>query len=166
MAIEALLAINQTFVHKSQHDLESILYIILYVCTFVRGPGLPPALSQHEFDPSPPIRTWFSNDTDIRKMGYLKLAHLECYDIAILPYFAPYWHDFAPFAKDLIIACFPVKARLPNDFQYNQVLHILKTAYNSVEEPQTGRVPVTRTLKRGNDSSHRDSKKARMTFAV
>ena len=148
MAIEALLAINQTFVHKPQHDLESILYIILYICTFVRGPGLPPALSQHVFDIahclSPPIRTWFSNDTDIRKMGYLKLAHLECYDIAILPYFAPYWHDFAPFAKDLIIACFPVKARLPNDFQYNQVLQILKAAYDSVEEP---RVLVTRTPK-------------------
>ena len=157
MAIEALLAINQTFVHKSQHDLESILYIILYVCTFIRGPGLPPALSQHELDIahrlSPPIRTWFSNDMDISKMGYLKLAHIECYDIAILPYFAPYWHDFTPFAKDLIIAYFPVKAHLLNDFQYNQFLHILKMAYNSVEEPQTGCVLVTRTLKQGSNSS-------------
>ena len=149
MAIEALLAVNQTFVHKPQHDLELILYIIIYICTFVCGPGLQPALSQHELDIahhlSPPIRTWFSNDTDMRKMGYLKLAHLECYDTAILPYFAPYWHDFAPFAKDLVIACFPVTARLPNDFQYSQVLQILKKAYDSVEEPQIGRVPVTRT---------------------
>lgn len=166
MAIEALIANNQIFVHKPKHDLESILYIILYICTFVRGPGLPPAPSQHEFDIahhlSPPIGTWFSNDTDMRKMGYLKLAHLECHDTAILPYFAPYWHDFAPFAKELIIACFPVKACLPNDLQYNQVLQILKTAYHFVQEPQT-RVLVTRTPKRGlgSNSSDRDSKKKR-----
>jgi hypothetical protein len=126
MAIEALLENNENFVHKPQHDLESILYIIFYICTFVRGPGLPPALSQHQFDVahhlSPPICAWFTNDMDIRRMGYLKFAHLEFYDTAILPYFAPYWHDFTPFAKDLIIACFPVKARLPNHFEYNQVL--------------------------------------------
>lgn len=40
MAIEALLAFNRKFVHKPQHDLELILYIILYICTFVWGPSL------------------------------------------------------------------------------------------------------------------------------
>ena len=39
MAIEALLGINPKFVHKLEHDLESILYIILYMCTVVQGPG-------------------------------------------------------------------------------------------------------------------------------
>ena len=41
MAIEALLEPSPDFIHKPRHDLESILYIILYICTFVRGPGLP-----------------------------------------------------------------------------------------------------------------------------
>jgi hypothetical protein len=63
MAIEALLSFDQTFVHKPQHDLESILYIILYICTFVRGPGL--LLYESEVPRSLPIRTWFNND-DIR----------------------------------------------------------------------------------------------------
>jgi hypothetical protein len=134
MAIEALLAINQTFVHKPQHDLESILYIILYICTLVHGPGLP----QYELDPthymSPPIFTWFCGDS-AREIGYRKLYHLKSYDVAILPYFTPYWCDFSPFVKDLIIACFSMGTCLPNTFQYDQALRILKKAYNSVGEP-------------------------------
>lgn len=158
MAIEALLSINQTFIHKPQHDLESILYIILYICTFVRNPGLP--LSRYESEVahnmSPPIRTWFCN-SDIKEVGYRKLAHLECYDVAILPYFTPYWYDFAPFVKDLIIACFPVRARLPNNFQYDQALQILKKAYDSVEEPQNGHISRV-TPKRASNSLNIDSK--------
>src|SRR5882757_4344555 len=111
MASKALL--NPPLVHKPQHDLESILYIILCICTFVRGPGL----SLYKSDDPPPIRTWFGGD-GIREIGHRKLAHLECYDIAILPNFAPYWNDFAPFVGDLIKACFPVKPCLPNKLHY------------------------------------------------
>ena len=151
MAIEALLATNRTFVHKPQHDLESILYIIIYICTFVHGPGI---LSRHELDVthhtmSPPMRTWFCK-TDIREIGYRKLVHLESYDTQILPFFTSYWGDFAPFVEDLIIACFPVKARLPNAFQYDQALQILTMAYESVEEPKI------RTLKQARDSFDRE----------
>lgn len=128
MAIEALL--NPTLVHKPQHDLESILYIILCICTFVRGPGL----SLHKSDVPPPIQTWFSSD-GIKEIGHQKLAHIECYDVAIIPNFAPYWNDFAPFVEDLIKACFPVKPCLPNKLQYEQALRILKKAHDTVEEP-------------------------------
>jgi hypothetical protein len=130
MAIEALLAVD--FVHKPQHDLESILYIILYICTFVPGPGIPPnELTVTHM--SLPIRSWLCNE--IREIGCCKLAHLKFYDVAILPYFMPYWQDFTPFVKDLIIACFPVDACLPNELRYDQALRILKTAYNYVGEP-------------------------------
>jgi len=92
--------------------------------------------------------------------------------MAILPYFAPYWCDFAPFVKDLIVAGFPVRVRSPNEFQYDQFLQILKTAYDSVEEPHISRVPeifgsgaqnITRIPKRENDSLDRDSKKGRLS---
>jgi len=167
MAIEALL--NPTFVHKPQHDLESILYIILCICTFVPGP----CLSPYESDiarPSPPIRSWFSSD-ETREIGCQKLAHLESYDTAILPNFAPYWRDFAPFVGDLIKACFPVTPRLPNEFQYEQTLQVLKKAYDGVEEscdripravPQASELELTvraQRSKRPNSSpalSHRD----------
>ncbi len=144
MAIEALLGINLPFIHKPQHDLESILYIILFICTFVRGPGLLPYnLNKHHL--SLLICSWLNND-EIRDIGYRKLAHLECYNIAILPNFMPYWHDFAPFVKDLINACFPARASLPNELQYEQVLGILEKAYNAVEEPSDSTEQVPQAL--------------------
>jgi len=130
MAIEALL--NPKFVHKPQHDLESILYIILCICTFVPGPGL--SLYKVDVRVSPPISSWFSGDEN-REIGCRKVAHLESYDTTILPNFAPYWCDFAPFVGDLIKACFPVKPHLRNELQYDQTLQVLKKAYDGVEEP-------------------------------
>ncbi|KAF8800195.1 hypothetical protein BYT27DRAFT_7263094 [Phlegmacium glaucopus] len=42
MAIKALLAEgNDKYAHLPRHDLESILYVILYICTFTKGPSLP-----------------------------------------------------------------------------------------------------------------------------
>ncbi len=127
MTIEAFLAIDRTFVHQPQHDLKSILYIILYICTLVRGPGLPLLELDATHHVSPPICTWFCNDA-IRKIGYHKLAHLQRPELTILPYFTPYWCDFTPFVKDLIVLCFLVKASLPITFQYDQALQILTMA--------------------------------------
>jgi len=76
---------------------------------------------------------WFRN-CNIRQIGYHKLAHLDCYDFAILPYFTPYWQDFVPFVKDLIVACFPVRSSLPSELQYEKALRILERAYNAVGE--------------------------------
>jgi len=171
MAVEALL--NSNFVHKPWHDLESILYIILYICTFVQGPGLP-ALSPFK---AFPIHSWFQKD-EIRNIGYIKLAHLECYELAILPNFTPYWRDFTPFVTELIKACFPVIVRSPNELRYEQMLGILKKAYDTVEEPSVQfQVPQAipqaleqvlaagaQNLKRPNSSpapSDRDSKRGK-----
>ncbi len=148
MAIEALLATNGKFTHEPRHDLESVLYIIIFICTFVRGPGLP----IYSPEASLPIRTWLCGD-NTKAIGSRKLANLQDYDIAILPYFAPYWQDFIPFVKDLIVACFPVSMRLPNEFQYEQVLGILKKAYNTVREPTNSINRAAQTSKRPSTGS-------------
>jgi len=62
------------------------------------------------------------------EISYHKLAHLECYNTAILPFFTSYWHDFTLFIKDLITMCYSLKVCIPNTFQYDQVLQILKAA--------------------------------------
>ena len=164
MTIEALLETNPTFTHKPRHDLESILYIIIYICTFIQGPGL---LSFKIPTVFPPLLTWFTNDRT-REIGYRKLAHLQCYDIAILPNFTPYWQDFAPFVKDLIIACFPVNARLPSELQYERALRILENAWSAVKEPLAKSSVIIKPkcgTKRPNTYSvHRDAKKGKHPF--
>ena len=117
MAIEALLTTNGSFIHKPCHDLESILYIIIFICTFVWGPGLP----IYSPEASLPICTWFSGD-NTKAISSRKLANLQDYDVAILPYFTLYWHDFISFVKNLIIACFLVSLRLPKNFSMSKSL--------------------------------------------
>jgi hypothetical protein len=145
MAIEALLTTDGTFIHKPHHDLESMLYIIIFICTFVWGPGLP----IQKPEASLPIHTWFC-DGNTKAIGFRKLAILQDYDVAILPYFAPYWRDFIPFVKDLIIACFPVSMRLPNEFQDERALEILKKAYNTVREPTNRATQTSKRPRNGN----------------
>jgi hypothetical protein len=81
-----------------------------------------------------PIRSWFRKDK-IKEIGYRKLAHVECFDAAIIPKFAAYWADFVPFVRELITACFPSKASFPNELKYEKVLEILDRAYRTVQEP-------------------------------
>jgi serine/threonine protein kinase len=132
MAIEAL--IDPDFIHGPHHDLESILYIIIYVCTFVCGPGAPLFESQIPRSMSLPIRTWYSRDR-MKDIGFRKMSHLTRPDIAIIPKLTEYWADFAPFITELIEACFPTHPGNPNEFKYEQALEILERAINAVEEP-------------------------------
>ena len=161
MAIEALLRINPKFVHKPEHDLELILYIILYMCTLVQGPGLPLRIPPASL----PMCSWFNNGEG-RDIGYRKLAHLQCYHTTIIPNFTPYWRDFAPFVEELIIASFPINARLPNKLRYNHALRILGRAYDFVDEPslQISRVIEAQCLKwPSNTLLHQRSKKGKHT---
>ena len=128
MAIESLLSFSPFF-HQPRHDLESILYIIVYVCTFTLGPSklyMPPA----------DARTYTSSLlVQLREIGYRKMAHIQCSDFVVIPEFTSYWADFAPYVKELISASFPTNAFHPNELEYDQVLQILENAYNVVEEP-------------------------------
>lgn len=114
---------------KFHHDLESILYIIFCICT---GPGLVHLKSdipQNGF----PYLTWFREEM-IEDIGYSELAHVQCFATAKLLDLLADWLDFAPFVKELIDACFPVKARLPNELGYEKILEILDKAYDAVQE--------------------------------
>ena len=62
MAIEALIADrNDNFAHFPHHNLESILYVILYICTFTNGPNSP----QLDFETPDALamKSWFTTDT-------------------------------------------------------------------------------------------------------
>ncbi|KAF8808616.1 hypothetical protein BYT27DRAFT_7337634 [Phlegmacium glaucopus] len=74
MAIKALLAEgNDEYAHLPLHDLESILYVILYICTFTKGPGLP----QLDFETPDTVsmKAWFITES-IKAIGSRKLADM------------------------------------------------------------------------------------------
>ena len=130
MSIEALTTEDDDFTHHPRHDLESILYVIFYICTFTKGPGIPRTTTEVE---NLPLRQWFSHE-EPKDIGLRKVAHMSSAELWITNYFTNYWADFIPFAQQLASACFPQKTCLPNQLSHKTMLKILRAAYDQVEE--------------------------------
>ena len=152
MAIEALLADrDDNFAHLPRHDLESILYVILYICTFTNGPGFPRL--DFETPNALSMKNWFTTDP-IKTIGSRKVADLCQPERCIISGFTAYWKDFAPFALDLLHLCFPptYSPAYPNRLTHEGMLSILDKACMAVKEsPVTGENEV-KNLKRNEPS--------------
>lgn len=136
MAIEALITPkNVEFAHLPSHDLESILYVILYICTFTQGPCQSLRL---DFDvpESLYMKSWFSTDS-VDVIGFRKVGHMSRPEQTIIPGFTKYWEDFIPYALELIRICFPPEynTACPNHLTHEKMLVVLEKAYCSVKEP-------------------------------
>jgi Fungal protein kinase len=130
MSIEALTTNDEDFIHHPRHDLESILYVIFYICTFTKGPGIPRTAIEIT---TLPLRKWFSHE-DPKDIGVRKIGHMTNPEADITNHFTNYWADFAPFALQLVSVGFPGKMNLPNQLTHKRMLEILQKAYAKVEE--------------------------------
>ena len=130
MAIEALTCTGHVD-HAPRHDLETILYVIIYICTFTNGPNLP--CTENQLLKNLAICSWFKND-GMSSIGTSKIGHMQCAEQEILPNFTEYWTDFALFILDLIKACFPSRETLPNFLTYKGMINILSHAQDVVQE--------------------------------
>jgi len=134
VAIEALLRFPKHFKHQPCLDLESILYVILYFCTYFKGPGSPRIPTDFPDIETIPLRLWFQQD-DVKQIGRHKMSLLVTPKRAILAKFTPYWDDFKPFVHRLITSCFPKLPSFRCRLTHEGVLEILQDAYQTVQEP-------------------------------
>jgi hypothetical protein len=91
---------DNPFQHELRHDLESILYVILWICTSMEGPGIERRVADPLFM-NVPLRKWFDKNVDIRDLGYSKLGHMVDAENAIFANFPPFWDPFKPFVREL-----------------------------------------------------------------
>ena len=96
VAIEAMVNYPEPFVHKPCHDLESILYVIFYFCTYFKGPGVLRGTDDFSQYLSVPLERWFLKDS-LTGIGRNKIALIATFESSLLKKFAPYWADFVPF---------------------------------------------------------------------
>jgi Fungal protein kinase len=89
MAIEIMLKSGQLFCHDLHHDLESVLYVIIWVCTHMNG-------VESECQDLDDL------DVGLRQLGLVKLSHMAAAKLTILTQFAEYWVIMKPFILDLI----------------------------------------------------------------
>lgn len=102
--------LNSSIPHRVAHDLESLLYVLVFICTHLRGPGNdvgdPPIYggkkdSKHESG----IREWMQI-RDPKMLGYVKFKHIlvDFQDRIvgqISPYFKPLSHHISNFQQVL-----------------------------------------------------------------
>jgi hypothetical protein len=129
MAIEILLEKGRNFHHHLRHDLESVLYVIIWICSHMEGPEV-----ELEDPAKLTIRKWSNMELELRELGHLKLAHIDDAERSIIPEFTPYWADFGPFVLQLIRAFFPTRASEPNSINPDTMVSILEAAEKHIEE--------------------------------
>lgn len=117
---------DQIFIHHAKHDLESLFYVLLYICTFYVRPHekLEPSqlLSVHT---SVPILDWLQPEAfkkSFRHMGCLKLGHISNFERCILAKISPFYDPIKPFLVELKDAFFPASMQ-QNAYLNNQMTH-------------------------------------------
>lgn len=131
MALSVLLHGGQSFHHELRHDLESLLYVILWVCTHMAAPEV-----ERSDTAGLNIRQWCDMQLNLKELGYRKLGHIVKAQTEILPQLAPYWDDFKPFITELLDAFFAGNPAQPNKITPEAMCDILERAKKAVTEPQ------------------------------
>lgn len=130
MAIEILLETGRTFRHHLRHDLESVLFVIIWICVHMEGPEV-----ERKDVKGLEVRKWCDMKWSLKDLGHLKQAHVDDAQRTILPEFTSYWEDFKPFVHRLIRAFFPARACDPNQITSDIMISILEDAEKDVKEP-------------------------------
>lgn len=131
MALEALNWKDHTkFDHKPQHDLESLFYVLVTVCTYVDAPGYLRSPVPLKTELSIPANEWWST-FDRRLLARVKSGQVNNLDDQILSRLSPYWKDFHPVLEGLKKAIWGterVTTTQENAATHDAILNVLKTA--------------------------------------
>lgn len=129
MSLEIMLKGGNSFYHDIRHDLESIFYVLIWVCCHMEGPEV-----ERNNPFVLPLREWTNNKLKLHDLGLLKLSHLANFEDSILKYFTPYWQDMKPFMRQLKSAFWPESFETPNQITCEKMLSILKEAAANIQE--------------------------------
>jgi hypothetical protein len=81
-----------------------------------------------------PLECLFRQET-IRQIGRDKCGLIATFETSLLEKFTPYWADFTPYVRRLISTCFPSLPPFSNSLTHDNLLEILKEAYENIREP-------------------------------
>lgn len=83
------------FTHKPEHDLESLFYVILHLCTYTAGPALLRSHIPGSQEQSICLNEW-SNLFDRHQLVRCKASQLDLFQDFVLERLPSYWDDFHP----------------------------------------------------------------------
>lgn len=146
MALDLLLDTSKEIQHHPRFDLESLFYVLIYLCINLKGPEnrVRPSEDMTVFR-SFPMAEWFKPDSSFRRLGRAKLAQLQTFDTSILPYFSPYFRDLVPCIMKFYKALCPGGDSRNSNITHGQVLTIFDEALVSMPEKETLPLDILQT---------------------
>jgi hypothetical protein len=153
MSIEVLFHAGEKEIRqKPTHDIESIFYVLLWICMTFKGPGNLERTDEDTKGFSMPINEWF-NLHRFRTLSDLKSAHMGRFNNALLRKFDPYFHELRPCLSALLDLLFPpipadnreepLRNLMSCQGKHADILNVLQSTYDNLpsEEEAVERKP-------------------------
>ena len=154
MALDSLkLGYSSKFTHLPKHDLESLFYVLLTICTYTTGPGCLRSPIPNITEPSICLNEWWDT-CDRHRLAREKGVLLDSFEYYILDHLPSYWEDFHPVLCGLRAAIWPKKDPVltqPNVATHDGFMEVLTKAmeqYRIAEEEVYPFAPVPPKSKR------------------
>lgn len=131
MALEALKwDVPTDFTHQPKHDLESLFYVIITLCTYMNGPGCLRSSAPVDGERSVCLNLLWST-YDHHDLARHKAVLFTSFNDFILERLPPYWKDFHGVLNGLHAVLWPEKTGIynqPNVATHDAFLKVLKDA--------------------------------------
>jgi hypothetical protein len=142
VSIELLISQKAVY-HKPEHDLESIFFVFIYLCTNLSGPKVARTVSELQEFKSLPMASWFNPAVSLQRLGSDKISAMMLFELRILPYFAKYFDDLKPCALELCQAIYPTPSTLlqPEGISHDKIIEIFNKALEFLPEEGSSSSP-------------------------
>jgi hypothetical protein len=144
--------------HRVAHDLESIIYVLLFLVSHLDGPDNsvrdPPLYAGEKscLHPSA-IREWFAPGATLPGLGAAKVAHMTVlFEARILDHISPYFQPISAHIAALWLAVLPKRPEVGIDWRYMcshvtcmELIDVFKTALldpNLIDEAKNSELTV------------------------
>jgi hypothetical protein len=158
MSIEVLYSADSSQIkQKAAHDLESIFYVLLYICSKLNGPDGPMRMLGEPEKIGLPIDQWFCLYPTFRDLGEKKFAQLMEIQSQFIDKFTHYFHDLRSCMMKLFDTLFPtVSVGFDSELRHlktccgthDAMIRILQDTYDQLPDEV---IPKSRRSKRKAD---------------
>jgi hypothetical protein len=139
MALDALRCdVGSDFTHQPKHDLESLFYVLITLCTYTDAPGCLRSSIPGSDELSVCLNEWFAT-SDHHVLARCKGALLSSFHEYVLRRLPPYWNDFHPVLLALHSVLWPKECAVlnqPNAATHDAFLEVLTKARETYRERQ------------------------------
>lgn len=124
MAIELLLG-KPGIRHTPQHDLESLFFVLVYLCTNLSGPGAIRTQDELQLHSTIPLSAWYKVSSTLHQIGIHKIGTMCTFESNILHRFAPYFNELKPCVRLLYKAIYGDRyPGCPSNVSHEEIIQI------------------------------------------